>query len=151
MNLKNVVARQKDYEGFRPVPYKCTAGVWTIGYGQTRHNGHPVTSFTPMVTKVAAEVALKASILDAIINCQRLYLNWKALTDVQQEVLVHMCFQLGLGGLRKFKKMNRAVANHDVSAWVVEMRDSKWYKQTPRVALRLVDAISADKWADKAA
>ena len=151
MNLTGVIARQKDFEGFRPVPYKCSEGYWTLGHGSRFYNGHPVTSFTPMVTKAAAEVALKASILDSIIDCQKLYPNFQALTDVQREVLVHMCFQLGKAGLRKFKKMNRAVAVHNPNMWADEMVDSKWYKQTPRVALRLVDAVRQGKWADKAA
>lgn len=33
----------KEVEGFRDEAYLDTGGVWTIGYGTTRINGHPVT------------------------------------------------------------------------------------------------------------
>jgi len=32
----------KHFEGFSPTAYKCSAGVWTIGWGNTYINGRPV-------------------------------------------------------------------------------------------------------------
>lgn len=32
----------KQFEGFSPTAYKCSAGVWTIGWGNTYINGRPV-------------------------------------------------------------------------------------------------------------
>jgi len=150
MRISQVIKRQIDYEGFRPVAYKDTEGVWTIGYGATTHRGRPVNSFTPMVSRAEALVSLKASVLDAIIMCHIIYPNWKELTDVQKEVLTHMAFQMG-NRLRKFKLMNKAIAVLDMENWVAEMIDSDWYRKYPRVALPLVDAIRKDKWMDKAA
>jgi lysozyme len=48
-----------------------------------------------------------------------------------------MCFQLGQGGLSKFKNMNSAVED---GAWIrmsEEMMDSRWALQTPERAARL--------------
>lgn len=38
-------------EGFRAKPYKCSAGVWTIGIGSTMIDGKPVTANTPAITR----------------------------------------------------------------------------------------------------
>lgn len=47
MNFKKFVDRVAEFEGFSPLPYKCPAGVWTIGYGRTKG----VTSTTPSTTR----------------------------------------------------------------------------------------------------
>ena len=141
MRIKPTVERQKKFEGFSPTAYKCSRGVYTIGYGNTSWHGHPVSARTPIVTKQEAEIALKASILDAITDCHTIYPNWRELSHVQQEVLVHMAYQLGGRGLRKFKQMNKAVAVQDLKSWAAEMQDSLWWDQTPRAAYVLHEAI----------
>lgn len=41
----------KKFEGFRAEPYKCPAGVWTIGYGCTRYpDGKKVQPTDPVIT-----------------------------------------------------------------------------------------------------
>lgn len=55
------------YEGFRSKPYRCPAGVWTIGYGTTfvPPARVPVTPDTPPVTE---EVA-KAWLVEELQRC----------------------------------------------------------------------------------
>lgn len=44
------------FEGFSPSPYKCPAGVTTIGYGSTSYsNGSPVLANDPPITEEEAE------------------------------------------------------------------------------------------------
>ena len=135
------------FEGFQSAPYLDTLGVWTIGYGATVWLGKRVTQATRPVSITEAQVGLKADVLDAITGCQRLYRGtFDHLSDVQQEVLVHMAFQLGTHKLSKFKRMNKAVKKDDKDAWVYEMQDSKWWHQTPRPAKALAAAISHGEW-----
>lgn len=47
MEWKEFVERVGDFEGFSPTPYKCPAGVWTIGFGRT----DGVNANTPEVKK----------------------------------------------------------------------------------------------------
>lgn len=47
MTWKEFVEKVGDFEGFSPTPYKCPAGVWTIGYGRTAG----VNANTPATTK----------------------------------------------------------------------------------------------------
>ena len=48
-----------------------------------------------------------------------------------KEVLIEMVFQLGIGGVGKFKKMWEALGREDYLLASTEMLDSRWAKQTP--------------------
>lgn len=52
-------------EGFRAKPYKCSAGIWTIGIGSTMIDGKPVTAKTPAITREKA-LELLGSYIDKI-------------------------------------------------------------------------------------
>ena len=45
-----------------------------------------------------------------------------------------MVFQLGIGGVSKFKKMWEALSKGDYGEASVQMMDSRWAKQTPKRA-----------------
>lgn len=145
----DIIARQKKFEGFKSKPYKCSIGVWTIGHGATLWYGQKVTKNTEAVTKEEAHIHLSADLLTALHDCQMLYgEQFPTLSLVQQEILIHMSFQLGMTNLRKFKKMNQAVAEENIENWAAEMEDSLWWKQTPRPAKALKAALLKDKWSD---
>lgn len=126
-------------EGFRAAPYKCTAGVWTIGYGHTDTAGPD----TPAVSLQQARILLRADIYKALRNCQDLYPNFGELRPVHQEVLVNMCFNLGHAGLGKFHRMNEAVRLCDYETWADEMKDSLWFGQVGARSARLRNAVLA--------
>ncbi|MCR4457054.1 hypothetical protein NR795_04585 [Pseudescherichia sp. L3] len=42
-----------------------------------------------------------------------------------------MIFQLGLGGVQKFKKMIAALKTQNYSEAIKQAKDSLWYRQTP--------------------
>ena len=52
-----------------------------------------------------------------------------------------MSFQLGRPTLSKFKNMIAAVNNNDYQEMANQMEDSRWYKQTPNRAQRLIDRV----------
>ena len=148
MNIGELITRACDFEGFRHIPYKDTADppVWTHGFGATQYHGRAVTAWTPPISKAEALVSMKASLLDSIATCHKIYPNWRALNDTQQEVLIHMAFQIGQSGLRRFKLMNKAVAKLDIDEWAKQMTESLWAKQTPRVYTACHNAILNSKW-----
>lgn len=54
----------REFEGFRSEPYKCPAGVWTIGYGFTRYEtGKAVTPTDPAMSKEQAANLLQHQLL----------------------------------------------------------------------------------------
>lgn len=42
-----------------------------------------------------------------------------------------MTFQLGIGGVKKFRKMLAALKAHDYPEAIKQAMDSLWYRQTP--------------------
>jgi lysozyme len=79
----------------------------------------------------------------AIDGCIAIYDNWEDLPSEIQHILINMCFQLGQGGLSKFKNMNSAVQEQAFSRMAEEMMDSRWARQTPERAERLRDRALA--------
>jgi len=129
--------RLKEYEGtklyqktrgyFRDnkfYPYKDSLGKSTIGYG------HLITSenFTNGITEQQADELLSEDINIARIQYSKLSL---ALPQDWEDFMVIMIYQLGLGGVQKFRKMLAALKVQDYKTAIKESKDSLWYKQTP--------------------
>ncbi|EEX2218982.1 glycoside hydrolase family protein, partial [Escherichia coli] len=55
-----------------------------------------------------------------------------------QDFLVIMTFQLGLGGVKKFRKMLAALDRKDWKEAIRQAKDSLWHRQTPN---RLDDMV----------
>jgi len=122
----------KTDEGWSPKPYKCTEGVWTIGFG---------TNIT-RITKEEGEMLLDLR-LDKIINFDLLSFTAELpnLNDTRKIVLINMIYQLGLHGVKRFKNMLRAIRNGDFERASLEMINSRWYKQTPNRCRRLSEIM----------
>lgn len=144
---EQVFQRTKKFEGFRSSVYKDTLGVPTIGYGATMWEGKKVTMDQAPVSERLAARKLRGDIFQAIMDCQYLYgERFNVLMDVEQEILIHMCFQIGLTKLKKFYRMNQAVLDYDIGKWEMEMKDSLWWRQTPRPATALLNALIEGEW-----
>ena len=132
MNLNSIdlIDRIKEHEGFSNIPYKDSTGNLTIGYGRNLDaNG---------ISKEEALMMLMADIDKAIANTQhRLGTTLKGLSEVRKGVLYEMCFNLGIYGLLRFKKMLKAIRDEDFELASIEMMDSKWAKQVGRRAVLL--------------
>lgn len=82
------------WEGLKLKAYRCSAGVWTIGYGHTR------TAFPGMIIdRDEAEALLRDDLSDAERAVSRLITV--PLNDNQFAVLVSFTFNLGFGNLEK--------------------------------------------------
>tara|TARA_R110000751_G_scaffold175822_1_gene281935 strand:+ start:8 stop:493 length:486 start_codon:yes stop_codon:yes gene_type:complete len=79
----------------------------------------------------------------AIDGCRNIYDNWEDLPQEAQHILVNMCFQLGRGGLGKFKNFRAAIEDSQWQRASEEMMDSRWASQTPERAERLRDRVIA--------
>lgn len=105
--------------------YKDSLGFWTIGYG------HLITPNENLmaITEEHADGLLLVDITKAQRDVAGLSKNDH---PVVQEVLVEMVFQLGKGGVQKFKKLLAALDRKDYKVAILEMKDSQWYRQTPQ-------------------
>lgn len=70
--------------------------------------------------------------------------KFRKLSPNMQNVVTNMAFNLGATKLAKFKEFKKAVREGDHKAMVREMKDSKWYKQVPNRADRLIAVVEEE-------
>lgn len=112
--------------------YDCPAGFKTIGYG---HN----LETTP-ITKLAAKGILMDDMLALLPQVEQLP-KYSSLSEPRKAVLMNMAFNLGIVGLKRFKKMFAAIEENDFDTAADEMLDSKWATQVKGRAERLAEAM----------
>lgn len=121
------------HEGVRKKPYRCTAGKLTIGVGRNiEDNGLRDDEIDLMLDNDIAECK---KLLQANIK------GWLAFHQERQNVLINMCFNLGLPRLLKFKKMLKAMEEFNWNKAAVEMLDSRWAVQVGSRAIELADIM----------
>lgn len=103
-----VVALVESFEGFSSSPYKCPAGVWTIGFGSTRDvTGKPVCPTTPAVTEDQARLLARRDLAGA---SKEVAGDVKVdLTEPQKAALEDFIYNLGSGNFRSstlLRKLN---------------------------------------------
>ena len=86
------------FEGFSATPYRCPAGVWTIGYGSTRTpQGVRVNALTTALTKDEALSWLRHDLSAYKAGIRRLITV--PLSDTQFCALLSFTYNLGTGNL----------------------------------------------------
>ena len=128
-------------EGYRADPYHCTEGYPTIGIGTKI--GPKNASLSNYIFKVSQKSA--KALLDDELNKivpELLKHRWYIeLNEDRQIIIKSMAYQLGLAGLFKFKNMIAALKQKDYSEAAREALDSRWYRQTPKRAIRHATVI----------
>lgn len=87
----------KEFEGFRAAPYKCAAGVWTIGYGTTYYpDGAVVWPTDKPITKEKAADLLEYHIDHAIVPVlERSIPTWGLMNANQKAAIISFAYNLG--------------------------------------------------------
>jgi lysozyme len=116
----------KEYEGFSSLPYDCTAGFLTIGFGRNLEQRG--------ITKEEAEILLANDIKIAENEISRIIKDWQALPEQAKIVLIDLTYNLGLKKLLTFEKMLDAVDRRDWESAHSELLDSKYARQVKRRA-----------------
>ena len=133
--MKDLLKRIKHHEGFRKSVYQCTEGYDTIGYGFAIKD-------LEMDEDIAEEILVK-KIKNLVSRVETKFDWFKYSHESIREVVVEMCYQLGLSGFSKFKKTILYFANKDYKKASVEMLDSKWATQTPNRAKKLSKIVES--------
>lgn len=114
--------------------YKDSEGYDTIGYGHLVLNSER-EKFKNGITPMDADLLLAWDIDRTIRDVATLGLS---LPKDWEDFMIIMTFQLGLGGVKKFKKMIAALKEKNWKEAINQAKDSLWYCQTPN---RLNDMI----------
>lgn len=136
MDTDKLVSELERDEGCVLHAYNDHLGYTTIGVGrlldQRRGGG---------ISQDEAEYLLANDIERVTRALQERVDCFNDLDDVRQRSLVNMAFQLGIGGLLKFKKMLAAMDDEQWSTAANEALDSRWSQQTPERAKRIAYMI----------
>ena len=125
--------RLAEDEGFSGVPYKCTSGKETIGYGFNLDDWPLTEAECLPILKSRAE-RVKVDLANRIAGFYRL-------PERAQDVLINMGYQMGVSGLLGFRRFLRALETGKFEDAYHEGMMSRWAQQTPNRARRLMDII----------
>lgn len=134
MNVENLIESIKSHEGFSSKVYKDSLGIETVGYGFTVKD--------LCLSEGVASVILRILVLNLIVEIYGRF-NWfYHLPLIAKEVVVEMCYQLGISGFSKFGDTIEYLQNHQWIKAADAMLDSLWAtKQTPSRALELSNKL----------
>lgn len=100
----------KRFEGFRAKPYRCPAGVPTIGYGHTEG----VSLADPPISREAAVAMLEKDL--AVFAEGVLRQLTRPVSQGQFDALVSFAYNVGLGNLQRSTLLRKLNAGDDAGA-----------------------------------
>jgi lysozyme len=150
-----IAERLEFHEGRKAESYYCSGGYLTQGIG---HNleANPLTKDQKSKIKDLnhwTDAEIDMILADDVYQCKvlmtQLIDGFEGFDDERQYALVDMCFQLGAGGVAKFKKMLKAMREKDWEEAERQCLDSKYARQTPVRARRIAHLIKTGEWKKK--
>ena len=82
-------------------------------------------------TKEELEEVFNKDFNEALKNAETL-IDGRPINFIAKQVIIEMVFQLGIGGVSKFKKMWSALDKEDYGEASFQMTQSRWHDQTPK-------------------
>lgn len=125
----------KNEEGLRLEIYRDSLGNPTVGYGHLLRIGS-------IIPESVADALFEFDFNRAIKDYESLQID---LDPVRRGVIIDMIFQMGIGGVYRFKKMLRHLRDKNWIQAAYELMDSQYAKQTPERARRNRDKILKGK------
>lgn len=133
MNFDKLKESVKKHEGYRAKVYKDTLGYDTIGYGFAVKD--------LVLDKDVASIILERKLARLVAECYCTFPWLASAPSSIEEVVVEMCYQLGVRGFSKFRKTIELLKSGDYIMASEEMLDSRWANQTPNRANELSDKV----------
>ena len=131
--MKDLLQKIKHHEGFVEHVYHDSLGIPTIGYGFAIKD-------LILDEDIAEEILIRK--LEKLQKNANSRFKWlEDMPQEVQEVVINMCYQLGINGVSKFRKAISAMQEGDWEEAADEMLDSLWARQTPNRAKELSDIV----------
>ena len=128
--MKELIKQLIEHEGIELKPYKCPAGYWTIGVGRNlQENG---------ISEVEAMILLMNDIERCQGEVDTAMPFAQSLSKARYNVLINMCFNMGISRLLGFRKMSAALRRGDYAGAAIEGLDSRWARQVGDRAVELM-------------
>ena len=127
----------KQHEGFVPTVYKDSLGIDTIGYGFAIKD--------LFLNKDLCDLILERKISHLLEKINDKFTWYKYMPPAIQDIVVEMCYQMGVYGFSRFKKTIAYLQDKKFEEASVEMLDSRWAIQTPNRAKELSNRVKEVK------
>jgi lysozyme len=131
----------KTFEGFRAAPYKCSAGVPTIGYGATFYPGGKKVTMTDVAITEEQAVELLANMLVSFEKYVDSYCI-DTITQNQFDALVSFAYNLGPANLKSSTLLKKVNANPNDES--IRLEFLKWVKAGGKTLKGLVRRREAE-------
>lgn len=127
----------KRSEGFRGMPYDDHLGNPTIGYGT-------LLPITPDEGELLLNHRLAAAKTELCVVLERsgYHIDFYRLPEGVRDALCDMAYNMGVPRLMGFKRMLTAVQDRDWPRAKAEALDSRWAKQVPNRAKKVVEGFA---------
>jgi len=139
------IPKMLDYdEGTRYKAYPCSEGFKTVGRGHNLDADpalHILGRHLKMgdkITREECEALFDYDLEKVKKGIQRKIYFFGNLPENLQAILINMTFQMGTGGVCQFKRMLEGMRTNNVELICRSIVDSKYYKQTPNRANRMI-------------
>lgn len=125
------------HEALKTKPYKCTAGKLTIGVGRNLDDNG--------ITEDEALYLLNNDIENCVKDLDRNVPSWRSHNEFRQNVLIELCFNIGINRMLGFKKMLAALQKNEYASAADEMLDSKWARQVGQRSATMAQMMRTGK------
>ena len=119
----------KQHEGYRSRVYDDSLGIPTIGYGFAIKDLE--------LDQDICDIILERKLSALIARIEKKFQWYKYMPPEIKDIVVEMCYQMGLYGFSCFKKTIAYLQDKKFEKASVEMLDSRWAEQTPSRAKEL--------------
>ena len=146
-NFVQLKKRIKKNEGYRKKAYLDILGFSTIGYGHLIKKKE-IYLINNYKKKKKLSYFFEIDFKIAYTDYLKFYKN-KHYNKSIKEVYIEMIFQLGIKNQLKFIKMNKYIKKNQFFMAAYEMKNSLWYKQTPKRVDFLINILLKNKYEKK--
>ena len=125
----------KKYEGCKLTAYKCPAGVWTIGYGNTFYEDGSTVKPGDKITQERADQLFRNILEKKFVEPIR-KLIVSNVNDNMFSAIVSFTYNVGIGNLKSSTLLKKVNANPNDQTIALEFK--KWVKSAGKVLSGLV-------------
>ena len=135
--LKELV---KEFEGCKLKAYKCPAGIWTIGYGNTQYENGKAVKEGDVITLERAEQLLEIILIKFIQQVGELVKS--NINQNQKDALTDFAYNCGVGNLKNSTLLKKV--NADPKDKTIRAEFEKWTRANGKVLNGLVKRRNAE-------
>lgn len=135
--LKDLV---REFEGCKLKAYKCPAGIWTIGYGNTQYENGKAVKEGEVITLERAEQLLEVILIKFVQQVGELVKS--KINQNQKDALTDFAYNCGVGNLRSSTLLKKV--NADPNDKTIRTEFEKWTRANGKVLNGLVKRRNAE-------